>query len=188
LVQPQIRAIRPELGDPELLSQLRRNFSRFSSSGWQWALGLVVASFLAMPLSGCRATGAGLSVPVGDPALRALGSASIRVLAEKMESPLGESEKTGGRGGILTRTFFLEGRYEGRVSEALLAVSAAVGYGLTVENQQSGDLVVAIEPKTEPATVMSLIKELNRTLKPSGAYIGVDVINRRLVLKSGGHQ
>jgi hypothetical protein len=106
-------------------------------------------------------------------------------MAEKLQSPLGESERAGGGQGPLHRRYVLDGRYEGRVSEALLAISAALGYGLSVESPRGGDLVVVIEPRPEGGSVFSLIKDLNRQLGPMGAVIGVDVVNRRLSLLSG---
>jgi hypothetical protein len=124
--------------------------------------------------------------PVADPALRALGGASMRVIAERLESPLGEAERAGGGpSGPLHREYVLDGRYEGRISEALLAISAALGYGLIVEGPRGGDLAVVIEPRPEGGTVYGLIKDLNRQLRPLGAVIGVDVVNRRLSLFSG---
>jgi hypothetical protein len=144
--------------------------------------GLVVILSLALLLSGCHRKSA---MEPADPALRALGRASIRVQAERMESPLGDAERAGGRGGAPNRLYVLNGIFEGRVSEALLAISASMGYGLSMTGPEAGDLIVTIGPKPEGATIVSLIKELNKRLARSGAVIGVDVVNRRLTLSAG---
>ena len=146
--------------------------------------GVLAVIVLAPLMVGCSHRKA--SPPVGDPALRALGQASIKVQAERMESPLGEGERAGGQGGPLSRLYFLNGRFEGRVSEALLAISASLGYGLSMTGPAAGDLIVAIEPAPQGAAIFSLIKGLNRQLSSHGAVIGVDIVNRRLTLSSGG--
>jgi hypothetical protein len=144
---------------------------------------LVIFLLAALALVGCSAKNA--QEPTTDPALRALGQASMRVMAERLESPLGEAERAA-RGGPLGRIYHLEGRFQGRVSEALLAISASLGYGLSLGGPKGGDLMVVLEPKPEGATVFSLVKDLNRQLRPFDAYIGVDAINRRFVLTSVG--
>jgi hypothetical protein len=127
-----------------------------------------------------------MSAPSPDPARRALGEASRRVLAERLESPLGEAERAGGLKGPLGTVHVIEARFEGPVSEALLSISASLGYGLSIDGPAGASIAVVIEPAQEGRTLFKLIKELNRGLKPHGAVIGVDIINRRLGLRGGG--
>ncbi|MDR2443501.1 MAG: hypothetical protein LBE31_08290 [Deltaproteobacteria bacterium] len=171
---PERRTAISQLKDRARLQKLRQNVSDRMSGRWR-----MVAILMVLFICSCQK-----SIPTtpSDPALRALGQASIRVLDQKLESPLGELEKAGGKGGVLTRKYVINGTFEGRASETLLAISSALGYGLTVENQRAGDLVVKISPELKGATILSLIKSLNQTLKPQGARIGVDSLNRRLVL------
>jgi hypothetical protein len=175
----------PVLAGSSGSSEAGRSLTGPSSRPKASGLLTVLAIFIfASIFSGCARRAP--MAPPASPAMRVLGQASIKVLGEKMESPLGEKERAGGKGGPLNRPYALYGRFEGRVSEALMAVSASLGYGLAVESPAWGDLMVVIEPSGGEATIFSLIKDMNRQLKKRGAVIGVDAINRRLTLSAGG--
>jgi hypothetical protein len=137
------------------------------------ALALAALSFLP----GCRAGGgAGLD----DPALSALGRASARIMAERMNGaglpwPSGEIA-------ALAKPFAFGGTFEGPASDAALAISKALGYGLAVKNAQAGAITVTVGPSGQGRSVLWLIGDLNRQLKKNRASIGVDAINRRLIL------
>jgi hypothetical protein len=123
---------------------------------------------------GCQAVGG----RIDDSALAALGKASERVMAERMEGSFGRP------GPVLGRAYALGGSFVGPVSEVVLGLSRAIGYGFVIKNARCGDLAVVIEPPEPGRDVYWLIKDLNKQLKEHGAAIGVDTINKRLVLSA----
>jgi hypothetical protein len=153
------------------LFQFRHGLSRARS-----VLLLVLAFSLAA--AGCQGTTKSVRSEL-DPARRALGEASIKVMAEKLESP----DRRLGRSGVLSWSYVFSGEFVGEASEAVRALSAAMGYGFLLADADAGQKEVVVKSTgQERPTVGDLLKDLNRQLKPHQAFLGLDVVNRRLVL------
>ncbi|MDR0621082.1 MAG: hypothetical protein LBJ61_04310 [Deltaproteobacteria bacterium] len=131
--------------------------------------------------SGCRTARTG---GPEDPALSALGRASMAIMAERMNGPLSSFPLSGPEELKLGKSFALDGVFEGPASEAALALSKAMGYGLSVKNARAGELRVTIVPSGQGRSILWLISDLNRQLKKDRASLWVDTVNRRLVLSA----
>ncbi|MDR2386150.1 MAG: hypothetical protein LBE80_01020 [Deltaproteobacteria bacterium] len=132
--------------------------------------------------SGCQTTKsrAGLE----DPALTALGQASVKIMDERMKSPFITLSPTGEVGSKLSQVFVLDGVFVGAVSEALMGLAKALNYGLVLKNARAGRLFVTIGPSEGDRTIVWLIGDLNKQLKKDRAVIGIDSVNKRLVLSA----
>jgi hypothetical protein len=141
---------------------------------------LVVGALSLWP--GCRAKNFG--APAEDPALTALGQASIKIMEERMKSPFITLAPTGETGSVLSRAFVLEGQFSGSATEVLIGITRAINYGLWVKNARAGRLPIVIEPDKSGQTMLWLIGDLNRQLKKDRAAIGIDSVNKRLTLSA----
>jgi hypothetical protein len=144
------------------------------------ALALLAAGLLA--LAGCQAGRYGAFRD--DPALTALGEASVKVMGERLIDPLGGGPGEGEAGASLRRPYALGGTFEGTASEAVMGLAQALGYGFSVKNAQAGRLRVTIAPSDRPRPIFWLIGDLNRQLGEGRAYIGIDAVNKRLILSA----
>jgi hypothetical protein len=134
-----------------------------------------IAVLGGLVLAGCQ----GVTAPSAiDPARRSLGQASIKVVGEKLQSDWGKVPAP------LSRTYYLSGEYNGKAAETLMGVSRAMGFGLWVQDQAAGAIDLSLTPKPGES-LLSLLADINRQLKPQGAAVGVDVLNRVLVLSGG---
>jgi hypothetical protein len=154
------------------------------------AAAALAAAFLAFFFLGaCQSVGSRRSDPARDEALRILGEASVRVVAERLEDPSypGGAGASGKRrkADVLSLPYELSGTFAGEAGAAALGLSEAMGYGLVVNGRTAGKIQVVLRPA--PAgkkTIGDLLREINNQLGKENARLGVDLINRRLVLTS----
>jgi hypothetical protein len=141
------------------------------------ALAALAAAVLMWGIvSGCQGVLAPLDT---DPAQRALGQASIKVVAERMQNAQARSGI-----GPLSSSYHLSSDYIGNAAEALMGISRAMGFGLWVQDQKAGTIELTLISKDDD-TLLALLADINRQLKPHGAAVGADVLNRVLVLSGG---
>ncbi|MDR2302187.1 MAG: hypothetical protein LBF38_09130 [Deltaproteobacteria bacterium] len=148
----------------------------------KWAAYIFLAMVFFGLMAGCKL--AANSARPEDPALTALGQASIKIMDERMRSPFIALSPTGEAGSKLGQAFVLDGVFEGPVSDALMGLSKALNYGLWVKNARAGRLFVTVGPSRGGQTILWLINDLNKQLKDDRAVIGIDSVNKRLVLSA----
>jgi hypothetical protein len=110
-------------------------------------------------------------------------------MAEILESPpeglpagRGTGRHTAPRD-LLAVPYEQRGLFEGDAADAGLGVARAMGYGFLVTSRPVGKIRVRLEPTGDkPLSIHSLLNTLNGQLKKHGAVLGVDSINRRLIL------
>jgi hypothetical protein len=59
-----------------------------------------------------------------------------------------------------------------------------MGYGCVISGAGAGRARVALGPSAGGRRMLDLIRDLNSQIGPAGAVIGVDAVNRRLVLSA----
>jgi hypothetical protein len=146
-------------------------------------IGLMAFVLLLILAAGCQKAKVGPGAT--DPALAALGRASVKILAERMEGQKRRPDAwPEAWPEVFDRPYVLSGNFEGPASQVVLALSGAVGYGFMVKNAKAGGLTVRIKESGLPAgrDMVWLIRDLNHQLKPHKAFIGVDAVNKKLIL------
>jgi hypothetical protein len=60
-----------------------------------------------------------------------------------------------------------------------------MGFGLWVQERSAGDVEIVLSSTEPNKNLFSLLADINRQLKASGAAVGIDMLNRVLVLSGG---
>jgi hypothetical protein len=106
----------------------------------------------------------------------------VTVNAERMVFPEIWGPKTPSP---LDRVCLLERSWSGSAAEAVMRLSRAVGYGFRVDDRAVGEIAVTVQAAPRGATVLELVKDLDRQLGRRGASLGVDAVNGVLKISGG---
>jgi hypothetical protein len=143
---------------------------------------MILTLAMAIIGTGCQTTNSGAALD--DPAMTALGQASIKIMEEKMKSPYRGYPTSSQADEPMGLTYLLSVSFDGTAAEAVMGLAQAMGYGFVVKNDRAGRLPVTINPTEKERTIFWLISDINRQLKKERAFVGVDSVNKRLVISA----